>query len=1021
MTEINDAIPANYARVTRKLRSPRKFRPEFLPIVFEYLPRHGVASNDVLMKLLFHPSFSTTDTAVQFGNVNAYHTDPSTCERVRPYVDTRNPWDVVKSVFISYPKIIRVHDGMTAYYKVVPAHVSSSRELEEFLPPPPGKRYLYTVRHRSAMYRGIDKFEISTQKLDNIKTSLDVFPTVNDQSVIVFVTNRSPTDKYIALDFRTVYRSDTLDPRVLSLRSQTSRSGAAMHTVVVPCEEPQPDQVLAGFSELQIGRHFVRTNGLTFGEHPIEHIIHVETHAADTWKVLQDEATMSMRRCCHDVKEHLRKEVALVTSSRSVAQNEIESSFYEYLKSVRAQNDSTRFVLDIDPDTGVVTLDVFWPRSASIPHFNASIGVFWTPAMFRISTKDVLREFETHVFSKIPSTSKQQDMASNITLGIPDIAANWTTFVHVPPPSDPRAYHAAATIVNGMDTLYPFQKETVCEMVARETAADGWMGLFNTRLTGAANGPGVFQISEPFTPKVGSRKSFFNMNNRSSPVLRRCGGILADEPGMGKTRQIAALIRAVPTSQATLVVVKPNIIAQWKQELDAVWPECRVVCYHGPAKKRIDVGHAVRSHDIVLTTYSTCMSSEVLLDESLWGRIVTDESHDMSPRFSKTFSGFAGPMWCVTATPHKKLRCIMTWLIGNAKKAVAGNVSFNWDVWNFKTFGTPVLQMCMLRKTRDFHLDLPPIVTKNITVILDDDEKHVYNKMKETTAAMMHHISRIALIHRLNMLSMVASFGLFKTKDIQGLFTENNSIHFRDGDPGTPPEEDVCSICIDTFAEPCMTVCLHWFCTECLQLHLSRSDSKSCPMCRRQITQGSVVKRKREEQDLHIDQTGQAGSKMSAMLEDIERIFQTPGRKIIVFFSSATTISWFQEMVEQRLNMTPLTVHGGVALNKRQQNFRRFQTVPQDRLLLASIKTVSDGITLTAASDIMLVTPTGNNALDEQVVGRANRIGRDVNVPVTLWRYIAADTVEEVMAQQQARYGCFHPSTAFQTVETPTV
>lgn len=56
----------------------------------------------------------------------------------------------------------------------------------------------------------------------------------------------------------------------------------------------------------------------------------------------------------------------------------------------------------------------------------------------------------------------------------------------------------------------------------------------------------------------------------------------------------------------------------------------------------------------------------------------------------------------------------------------------------------------------------------------------------------------------------------------------------------SPPEDDVCSICHDSFALPCQANCSHWFCGNCILRVWHHGSSAlqpcKCPICRRFIT-----------------------------------------------------------------------------------------------------------------------------------------------------------------------------------------
>jgi len=1018
-TELPPGVPEGFIRVAT-LKSPRRIRPAYIPIAREFMAEGTIAEWKSLRYILFHATFSEPDEgAMEAQLVNAHHCIPA--HSARQQLSGQPGWDQIKRSFISYPKIIRIHDGISATYKIVPSEVVSSDDLERFLPPPAGKRYLYCTRVGSSYgHRPLDKWEISHGKLDRIAPHVEQLPELGlDQapaSLIVYVVDEAAS--YLAVDLRKPSNLDTLDPRTLAQRSLTSRSGAAMHTLVLPLrdEEADPDSVASVFEAYnratdgpEVTRTFARRSNHEGG--PISHVVHVETTSPELWQTFEQATSSSLRRCCVQMADHIRQEILLLTTTRDVGQMEKENSFYDFIVR-QTQSTDTKAVVRMDA-VGRVEVDVYWlvgAQGTDVPYLRAVKHTFWSPTVF-FSTKEVIRQFENHALKHIPIWHTQRDKFSNITMGIPSTLENVVCYTHVPPPSDPGTYHTAVAAVEEMDFLYPFQKKTVQDMVARETAQDGFMGLFCSRISGPPNQGGVFAVADPYTPTSTTTNVFVYVE--SPALFMRCGGILADQVGMGKTRQVVALIRALPKVYATLIVVKPNVLAQWQDEIHSVWPECKVCVFHGARKKNIDVGRAVLEHHVVITTYSTVMScTEQLVNSGLWGRIVTDESHDISPRFSKLFRYFAGPVWCVTATPEKRLRPIMRWLLGDTTRVITGDASrygrFSWDVWNYKLHGAAVLRVVMLRKTRDIHLDLPEPVEHNVTIDLGPDEKRQYDSTQNRVTANRRRLTQLQMQQRVLQLSTIASFGTYHTEAIRNTFGEAPEMReFVIGDPGDPPDDDVCPICIDSFTEPCRTACRHWFCTECLQLHITRTSVTACPLCRTRIPPRSVVKRKREEdqEDEGDMSNGTPGKKLERMLRDIARILSEPGHKILVFFPTVSSLTSFQRLVEDSLGVEALVVHGGVPLRRRQKHFQRFQTCEQDRLLLATTKTMSDGISLTAASHILLLSPTGNNAVDKQILGRANRIGRRLDVPVTFSRYIASGTIEEEVFKHQKTHG----------------
>jgi SNF2 family DNA or RNA helicase len=144
------------------------------------------------------------------------------------------------------------------------------------------------------------------------------------------------------------------------------------------------------------------------------------------------------------------------------------------------------------------------------------------------------------------------------------------------------------------------------------------------------------------------------------------GGILADDPGMGKTIQTAGLILGNPGGK-TLIVVPLSIMHQWITELKKFIPGVRIRLNHGRSaafKRKIDVmgkGPA-GDYDICVTPYSSVFGTneegeyqDTILHSITWDRIVLDEGHIIRNRSTKVHKGCckikAPYRWVLTGTP----------------------------------------------------------------------------------------------------------------------------------------------------------------------------------------------------------------------------------------------------------------------------------------------------------------------------------------------------------------------------------
>jgi SNF2 family DNA or RNA helicase len=140
-------------------------------------------------------------------------------------------------------------------------------------------------------------------------------------------------------------------------------------------------------------------------------------------------------------------------------------------------------------------------------------------------------------------------------------------------------------------------------------------------------------------------------------------------------------------------------------------------------------------------------------------------------------------------------------------------------------------------------------------------------------------------------------------------------------------------------------------------------------------------------------------AKVEALLEALENA-AADGHKALVF-SQWTS---FLDLIEPALN------NAGIPYNRldgstsdRGAVVERFQAEDGPPVMLISLKAGGTGLNLTAADHVFLCDPWWNPAVEDQAADRAHRIGQDR--PVTIYRIIAADTVEEriLLLQEKKR------------------
>jgi SNF2 family DNA or RNA helicase len=140
---------------------------------------------------------------------------------------------------------------------------------------------------------------------------------------------------------------------------------------------------------------------------------------------------------------------------------------------------------------------------------------------------------------------------------------------------------------------------------------------------------------------------------------------------------------------------------------------------------------------------------------------------------------------------------------------------------------------------------------------------------------------------------------------------------------------------------------------------------------------------------------GNPAAKLDVLLEQLREVLDE-GHKALVF----SQFTSFLKIVRDRLDSNGIAhEYLDGATSDRQARVERFQSDPDCRLFLVSLKAGGLGLNLTAAEYVFILDPWWNPAVEAQAVDRAHRIGQTRQVFV--YRLIARDTVEEKVLELQ--------------------
>jgi len=149
----------------------------------------------------------------------------------------------------------------------------------------------------------------------------------------------------------------------------------------------------------------------------------------------------------------------------------------------------------------------------------------------------------------------------------------------------------------------------------------------------------------------------------------------------------------------------------------------------------------------------------------------------------------------------------------------------------------------------------------------------------------------------------------------------------------------------------------------------------------------------RLKQICNFDPHSGESAKLERLEADLEEVVAN-GRKALIFSQWVETLDVLGERLK---HLNPLAYHGKIPSKKRDDVISRFKNDKRHHILLMSYGAGSVGLNLQFAGYVFLYDRWWNPAVEDQAVNRAHRIG--AAGPVTVTRFVAADTIEQRIDQ----------------------
>ena len=210
---------------------------------------------------------------------------------------------------------------------------------------------------------------------------------------------------------------------------------------------------------------------------------------------------------------------------------------------------------------------------------------------------------------------------------------------------------------------------------------------------------------------------------------------------------------------------------------------------------------------------------------------------------------------------------------------------------------------------------------------------------------------------------------------------------------------EVCPISLCEMTEPMITTCGHYFDKKSINqvIKFGSHGNKKCPMCRLEITDKDIfpINIEKEQEIDDLDNINKFGTKMAYLIKHINKLIDENTTNRIIVFSQWDKML---RMVSKVLNINEIKhveIKGNIYVAS--SRIRKFKLNTDIRVILLSSENCASGSNLTEATHIILLdsintTKDNANAIENQAIGRAVRLGQNKNVVVN--RLIMQNTIE---------------------------
>ncbi|XP_037368155.1 DNA excision repair protein ERCC-6-like [Talpa occidentalis] len=485
----------------------------------------------------------------------------------------------------------------------------------------------------------------------------------------------------------------------------------------------------------------------------------------------------------------------------------------------------------------------------------------------------------------------------------------------------------------------------------------------------------------------------------------RKGGILADDMGLGKTVQIIAFLSGMFDASLVnhvLLIMPTNLISTWVKEFGKWTPGMRVKTFHGSSKdeRTRNLNRIQQRNGVIITTYQMLINNWQQLSslngqEFVWDYVILDEAHKI--KTSSTKSAI-----CARAIPASN-RILLT------GTPVQNNLQELWSLFDFACQGS------LLGTLKTFRMEYENPITRAREKDATPGEKALGFKISE------------------NLMAIIKPYFLRRTKEeVQKKKSSNPEVRLSENNPEIDAIYEMPSlsrkndliiwirlvllqeeiyrkfVSLDHIKELLMETRSPLAELGVLKKLCDHPRLLSARACRL-LNLGAVTFSLQDENEEdcsdgdHMDQltddTLMKESGKMLFLMDLLKRLRDEGHQTLVFSQSRQILNIIERLLKNRC-FKILRIDGTVThLVEREKRINLFQQNKDYSVFLLTTQVGGVGLTLTAATRVVIFDPSWNPATDAQAVDRVYRIGQKENVVV--YRLITCGTVEEKIYRRQ--------------------